>query len=200
MCRKVSEKMKKLFQLGTACLATFSASAVMAQTSNAMNPAISMVLQGQYASSDQDPEAYELPGFMLGGESGLPSKGFGLGHGELVMSANVDNMFYGKMTVAIAEHEGSTEVELEEAYVETLGLGSGFTVKAGRFMSNVGYLNNQHSHAWDFIDAPDGQSSIADRDKPSAYPIPPMTKPNKTLRFCKDFTAKAGMIKLANTR
>ena len=148
-------KMKKLQQFGTACLATISVSSVMAQSNSSMNPAISMVLQGNYSSYEQDPESYELPGFMLGGEAGLAEAGFGLGHGELVMSSNIDDQFFGKMTLAVAEHEGSTEIELEEAYIETLGLGdSGATIKAGRFFSNVGYLNAQHTHAWDFADAP----------------------------------------------
>ena len=147
--------MKKVSQIGVAALAAgLSSVAVAQQASNSMNPAISMVLQGQYADYKQDPEEYELPGFMLGGEAGLAESGFGIGHGELVMSANIDDMYFGKLTLAIAEHEGSTETELEEAYIETLGLGSGLTVKAGRFFSNVGYLNSQHTHAWDFIDAP----------------------------------------------
>ncbi len=147
--------MKKVSQLGTAVAAVCFAASVYAQPAdNKMNPAISMVLQGQYADYKQDPESYELPGFMLGGEAGLAGAGFGLGHGELVMSSNIDDMYFGKLTLAIAEHEGATETELEEAYIETLGLGSGLTVKAGRFFSNVGYLNDQHAHAWDFIDAP----------------------------------------------
>jgi len=119
-----------------------------------MNPAISMTLQGQYAGYKQDPAAYELPGFMLGGEAGLNEEGFGLGHGELVMSSNIDDRFYGKLTLAIADHEGTTETELEEAFIETVGLDYGLTIKAGRFFSDIGYLNNQHNHAWDFIDAP----------------------------------------------
>ncbi len=147
--------MKKVSQLSTALAAVCFASSAAAQPAdNKMNPAISMVLQGQYADYKQDPEDYELPGFMLGGEAGLAEAGFGLGHGELVMSSNIDDMFFGKLTLAIAEHEGATETELEEAYIETLGLGSGLTVKAGRFFSNVGYLNGQHAHAWDFVDAP----------------------------------------------
>ncbi len=147
--------MKKVSQLGTVVAAVCFASSVVAQPAdNKMNPAISMVLQGQYADYKQDPEDYELPGFMLGGEAGLAEAGFGLGHGELVMSSNIDDMYFGKLTLAIAEHEGTTETELEEAYIETLGLGYGLTVKAGRFFSNVGYLNGQHTHAWDFFDAP----------------------------------------------
>ena len=147
--------MKKVYQLGTATLAVGLSSAAVAQQGDSnLNPAISMVLQGQYADYKQEPEAYELPGFMLGGEAGLAESGFGLGHGELVMSSNIDDIYFGKLTLAIAEHEGETETELEEAYIETLGLGSGLTIKAGRFFSNVGYLNSQHTHAWDFVDAP----------------------------------------------
>jgi len=113
-----------------------------------------MILQGQYAGYEQSPDDYELPGFMLGGEAGLNSEGFGLGHGELVMSSNIDDRFFGKLTLAIADHDGATEIELEEAFIETTGLSYGLTVKAGRFFSDIGYLNNQHTHAWDFIDAP----------------------------------------------
>lgn len=125
-----------------------------AENGNSMNPSISMILQGQYSSYGEEKANYELPGFMLGGEAGIADEGFALGHNELVMSSNIDDRFFGKLTVAIAEHEGSTEVELEEAFIETVGLGNGVTVKGGRFFSNVGYLNNQHQHAWDFIDAP----------------------------------------------
>lgn len=118
------------------------------------NPAISLILDGRYASFDNNPEEYELPGFALGGEAGLGENGFSVGHTELIMSTNVDDKFFGQMTVAIAEHEGSTEVELEEAFIQTLGLGHGLTIKAGRFFSEIGYLNNQHAHSWNFIDAP----------------------------------------------
>ena len=120
----------------------------------AFNPAISLILDGRYANFGNDPEEYELPGFALAGEAGLGEKGLAVGHTELTMSTNVDDKFYGQMTVALAEHEGATEVELEEAFIQTLGLGNGMTVKAGRFFSEMGYLNKQHAHAWDFADAP----------------------------------------------
>jgi hypothetical protein len=139
-----------VFTLTCACLSVSAAQAA----DNSLNPAISLILQGQYADYKNDPEAYELPGFMLGGEAGLAQAGFGLGHGELVMSANIDDGFFGRMTLALADHEGETEVELEEAYIETLGLGGGLTLRAGRYLSAIGYLNTQHIHAWDFIDAP----------------------------------------------
>lgn len=117
------------------------------------NPDISLVLDGRYGSYSNTSN-YALPGFMLGGEASRGTQGYHLGHNELILSANIDDMFYGKLTTAIADHEGETEVELEEAYIETLAIGSGLTVKAGRFFSDIGYLNNQHGHTWDFTDAP----------------------------------------------
>ncbi len=121
---------------------------------NNFNPAISLILDGRYAGFDNDPDDYELPGFMLGNEAGLGEEGFSIGHTEIAISANVDDKFYGKATLAIHDHEGETETELEEAYIQTLGLGNGLTLKAGRFYSAVGYLNEQHEHSWDFADAP----------------------------------------------
>ena len=99
---------------------------------NSFNPAISLILDGRFASFDNNPEDYELPGFALGNEAGLGQKGLSVGHSELVMSANIDDKFFGKMTLAFAEHEDGTETELEEAFIQTLGLGNGFTITAGR--------------------------------------------------------------------
>ena len=123
-------------------------------SNNSFNPAISVILEGVYASYKNNPEDYALPGYALGGEAGLASEGFSLGHSEIIFSSNIDDKFFGQLTLAIAEHNGSTEVELEEAFFETLALGSGFSVRGGRFYSGIGYLNQQHQHAWDFYDAP----------------------------------------------
>ncbi|MBV2120697.1 MAG: hypothetical protein KUF74_04510 [Candidatus Thiodiazotropha sp. (ex Ctena orbiculata)] len=136
-----------------AVMAAILSTAAEAAGSSSFNPAISLILDGRYGSFDNDSD-YELPGFMLGGEAGRGEEGFYLGHNELVLSANVDDLFYGNLTTAIAEHDGETEVELEEAYIETLGLGYGLSAKAGRFLLGLGYLNQQHAHAWDFSDAP----------------------------------------------
>jgi len=70
------------------------------------------------------------------------------------MSNNIDDKFFAKFTLAVAEHEGETEIELEEAFFETLALADGFKLRGGRFYSALGYLNQQHQHAWDFQDAP----------------------------------------------
>lgn len=134
-------------------LGLFSATVHAASGGTGFNPDISLIIDGRYGSYANDSD-YELPGFMLGDEAGRGEQGYHLGHNELSISANIDDLFFGKFTTAIADHDGETEVELEEAFIETVGLGYGFTAKAGRFFSDIGYLNSQHGHAWDFTDAP----------------------------------------------
>ncbi len=122
--------------------------------SNSFNPALSLILNGSYFSYSNNPDDYALPGFALGEEAGLKKEGFSLGESEITVSANTDQHWRGQMTLALADEDGETHTELEEAYVETLGLGNGLTVRAGRFFSGIGYLNGKHAHAWNFNDAP----------------------------------------------
>src|SRR5687768_14828238 len=119
---------------------------------SAFNPAISLILQGTYAHTRQDPESYQITGFVpSGGEVGPPKRSFGLAETELNFSANIDPYFRG---VVIAALTPENEAEVEEAYFQTLALPAGFTLKGGRFLSGIGYLNEIHQHAWDFQDAP----------------------------------------------
>jgi hypothetical protein len=141
-------------KLTTAIALAISTNCAIAETNKSFNPDISLILDGRYAHFQNNPEDYELPGFELGGEAGLGEDGFSLGHSELALSGNIDDKFYGFLTAALHSHDGETHLELEEAYIETLGLGAGLSVKAGRFFSAIGYLNEQHEHEWDFADAP----------------------------------------------
>jgi hypothetical protein len=119
---------------------------------NAFNPAVSLVLQGTYANESQDPNAYQITGFVpSGGEVAPPDRGFSLGETELTIAANADPYFRGQATASLAPEGG---VNTEEAYFQTLALPAGFVGKGGRFYSGLGYLNQQHQHAWDFQDAP----------------------------------------------
>ena len=43
---------------------------------------------------------------------------------------------------------------VEEAYILSKDLPYGFTLKGGRFLSGVGYINERHAHDWLFSDAP----------------------------------------------
>ncbi|MDL2356989.1 MAG: hypothetical protein QFF03_17185 [Pseudomonadota bacterium] len=128
------------------------APAPAAAASNAFNPNISLVLGGTYANLSQDPDKYRLQGFFpAGGETGPGRRGFNLGESELTMAANIDPMFSGQLTFALT---GEDTVGVEEAFVQTRALANGLNLRAGRFLSAVGYLNNQHAHTWDFVDAP----------------------------------------------
>lgn len=119
---------------------------------NSFNPEIGVILQGK-AQTFSETES-EIAGFAVGEEAERGTEGLSIDETELNFSANIDNLFRGSTTIALHEHEGETEVEIEEAYVETTSLPHGFHVKAGRFFSEVGYLNSHHSHADDFADRP----------------------------------------------
>jgi len=119
---------------------------------SAFNPEISLILQGTAASLKQDPETYQITGLApSGGEVGPPRRGFSLAESELVVAGNVDPYFRGQLVAAFTPED---EVEVEEAFFQTLALGRGVTLKGGRFLSGIGYQNEIHQHAWDFQDAP----------------------------------------------
>ncbi len=121
-------------------------------SASAFNPAVSVILAGNYSDTSQDPETWRIAGFMpSGGEVGPGERSFNVGESELALSASVDPYFSATMIAAIA---GENEIGIEEAYFRTTSLPSGFTVKGGRFFSGMGYLNEVHGHAWDFADQP----------------------------------------------
>jgi hypothetical protein len=125
---------------------------VAGNTSNAFNPAISLILVGNYASLSSDPNTYHIAGFIpSGGDVGPGARSFNLGETELTVAANVDPYFFANATISLTSDD---QVSVEEAYFKTIALPSGFSLKGGRFFSGVGYLNEIHSHAWDFIDQP----------------------------------------------
>ena len=119
---------------------------------NAFNPEVSVILNGTYTRLSQDPNRFQITGFIPSlGDVGPPPRSFSLGESELSIAANADPWFRGQLTAAVAPEGG---VDVEEAFLRTLALSQGFTLKAGRFFSGMGYLNEQHAHAWDFTDAP----------------------------------------------
>jgi hypothetical protein len=121
---------------------------------SSFNPAIGVTFQGQAWSYGNDPEGYLVPGYPLGGEAGPAPEGLSLAETEITMSANVDDKFTAMLNVPIAIEDGEVKVEVEEAWVETLGLPGGLAVRMGRFFSDIGYLNSRHFHSWDFADQP----------------------------------------------
>src|SRR2546422_7215995 len=119
---------------------------------SAMNPAVSVILNGIYSNLSQDPKAFRINGFTPTlGDAGPGKRGLSLGESELAIAASIDHHFRGTLIASISPEDS---IGVEEGYIQTLSLSYGFTVKAGRFFSAVGYQNQIHAHAWDFTDAP----------------------------------------------
>src|SRR5438045_1157951 len=123
------------------------------QTESALNPGVSVILNGVYANLSKDPTTYRINGFVPSmGDVAPPTRGFSLGESELGFAANIDHNFRGTLIASISPDNDS--IGVEEGYIQTLALPRGFTIKAGRFFSAIGYQNQIHAHAWDFTDAP----------------------------------------------
>lgn len=122
------------------------------QTSaSGFNPEMSLILSGSATNLSKNPGQRRLQGFIPSNGEAMPeARSFNLGESELAISANVDRLFRGNFRLAVAP---DNTLGVEEASIQTLGLGNGLNVKAGRFLSGVGYLNERHPHEWDFSDA-----------------------------------------------
>ena len=131
-----------------------TSSGISVAADNSFNPAIGVIFQGQAWSYRRNPDDYAIPGFPLGGEAGPAPEGLSLAETEINISANVDDKFTASLTMPVLIEDGDTKVEIEEAWIETLRLPAGLSLRMGRTYSDIGYLNNQHSHGWDFADQP----------------------------------------------
>ena len=120
---------------------------------NAFNPAMSLILSGQYSHTSVSPGTYSISGFQLpkASETGPGARSFNLGESELGLSANIDPWLRGAANISL---HGDDTVSVEEAFIQTTSLGNGLGLKAGRFLSGIGYLNSHHAHTWDFADNP----------------------------------------------
>lgn len=121
---------------------------------NTFNPAISLIMDGRYVDYAHKVDGLTFPGFAIGPEAGVEPEGFNIGESELTLSANIDDKFFAQGTVSFANDAGETAVDVEEMFFQTLALSHGLTLKGGRYFSAMGYLNEQHAHAWDFAQAP----------------------------------------------
>lgn len=121
----------------TLVLVTLPFTAVQA---NELNPDVSVILDGYYKQNNTALSHRE--------------EGFGLGHTELSLSSPIDDLFEGRLTGVLEDHEGETELELEEAFLQTTGMPYNLSIRGGRFLSQVGYLNSRHLHEDDFVERP----------------------------------------------
>lgn len=87
-------------------------------------------------------------------ELGGRDRGLQLGHSDLTARGPLGESLRAQVTASLATHEGKLEKGIEELWLESTSLPAGLQVRAGRFASQIGYLNPQHPHADDFIERP----------------------------------------------
>ena len=135
---------------------------------SAFNPQIAVILDGNYyhdgiggAGSALVGAAYqpsqlaphthteEAVGAHEAHSHGAAENGFNFREAELSFTATVDPYFDAALFLAI---DGEGTVELEEGWLQTRALPYGLRMKAGKFLSDFGYINKQHPHQWDFVD------------------------------------------------
>src|SRR5437867_7646258 len=82
-------------------------------------------------------------------------RGFSLRNAEIALDGAVDPYFKGFANLVFKlEKDQSTEVELEETYLQSAALPANLQLKAGQFFANFGRQNPQHPHTWAFVDEP----------------------------------------------
>ena len=142
--------LSRVESLETAQQSSVNTSASFSQ--NAYLPDIALILNMSAVGRDVKNSDYAnmaIPGFIDAGDAELPfnaNRGANLNYAEVAMHSQVDPYFE---AFAIF-HLHPDEFEIEEAYVTTTSLPAGLRVKAGKFRSAFGRLNEKHQHSWNF--------------------------------------------------
>ena len=83
------------------------------------------------------------------------SRGFSLRNAEIALDGAVDPYFKGFANMVFKlDQDNETEIELEEVYAQSTSLPANLQLKAGQFFAPFGRQNQQHPHAWAFVDQP----------------------------------------------
>ncbi len=89
------------------------------------------------------------------GDHDPQQRGFNARNAEIALDGAVDPYFEGFANIVLKlDNDNNTEIELEEAFLQTTSLPFGLQVKAGQFFAAFGRINSMHPHTWDFADAP----------------------------------------------
>src|SRR5881397_1686415 len=89
------------------------------------------------------------------GDHDPQQRGFNARNTELAFDGAVDPYFEGFANIVFKlNNDNETEVEVEEAFMQTTSLPYNLQLKAGQFFAAFGRLNPTHPHAWEFADAP----------------------------------------------
>jgi hypothetical protein len=89
------------------------------------------------------------------GDHDPQQRGFNARNLEIALDGAVDPYFQGFANIVFKlENDNETEVEVEEAFMQTTSLPWGLQMKGGQFFTAFGRINPTHPHTWDFADAP----------------------------------------------
>src|SRR6267378_2673947 len=89
------------------------------------------------------------------GDHDPQQRGFNARNIELAFDGAVDPYFEGFANIVFKlNNDNQTEVEVEEAFLQTTSLPFNLQLKAGQIFSAFGRINPTHPHTWDFADAP----------------------------------------------
>jgi hypothetical protein len=101
------------------------------------------------ASSDRHLDRLEV------GDHDPQQRGFNGRNAEIALDGAVDPYFEGFANIVLKlDNNNATEIELEEAFLQTTSLPHGVQVKAGQFFDAFGRINPTHPHTWEFADSP----------------------------------------------
>ena len=143
-----STKIAKIETKSTNTSASFS--------QNAYLPDMAFILNMSALSrnvKNSDYEHYAIAGFIDDVNTELPfnkDDGFNFNYAEVALSSTVDPYF----DAFAIFHLTSTTFEIEEAFAKTRALSFGVQVKAGKFKSAFGRINEKHQHVWQFDSQP----------------------------------------------
>ncbi len=88
------------------------------------------------------------------GDHDPQQRGFNARNIELAFDGAVDPYFEGFANIVFKlDNDNETEVEVEEAFLQTTSLPFNLQLKAGQFFAAFGRINPVHPHAWEFVDA-----------------------------------------------
>src|SRR5437870_3938671 len=89
------------------------------------------------------------------GDHDPQQRGFNARNTELAFDGAVDPCFEGFANIVFKlDNDNETEVEVEEAFMQTTSLPFNLQLKGGQFFAAFGRLNPTHPHTWDFVDTP----------------------------------------------
>ena len=89
------------------------------------------------------------------GDHDPQQRGFNARNIELAFDGAVDPYFEGFANIVFKlDNDNETEVEVEEAFMQTSNLPFNLQLKGGQFFAAFGRLNPTHPHTWDFADTP----------------------------------------------